>query len=473
MFPVLGAVVSQVLAVGVSLSVAPDAPCLTSASLTRQLEQLGVQVVSRQAALDVDVTRTEGGLRLRARRRGDDQLLLRTVPAPKAECAAAERVVALLVRSWADTAHLRLAESADAGQPPPPAEPRLSPELIANPLADIQVPKAPPVRDDTPPIPPRPPEPLRRTRPEPAKPAADEPPGPVAVAPVAVAPVAVAPVAVAPVDAAPGTAKSEPPPALSGPGPRRIVYPQGSDESTVNTARGVVESAAPKPISALAVERAGERDDEEPASDGGTADDASTEDLKAAEAPIQPPSAASAGVTKTVTPPPPSRLSPYRVLVALVVGGAFGVAPGASPSGEWVAGVARGHLGVWLDLGFTLGPSPQTSAGTVTLNRAWLSLAFGTLFRPTETLEWGAALGVRGFRLGIGYSGTETDLLAVGAVAQAFVSARLAGPFSLWLRGFFSLRTPADRLAVEGRGTILTLQPWDAGAEAGLGLRFE
>lgn len=244
------------------------------------------------------------------------------------------------------------------------------------------------------------------------------------------------------------------------------MFPSGTDESTTNTAQAMIEARAPKPVTGRAIP------DEEPAPDGGVDE---PPELAQAEAPIEPPDTEVLGTDPAVVQqvPPPKAVSPWVVRVALMLGGAFGVAPGASPSGEWTAGLSRGHLAGWVDLGFTIGPQEQTSVGQLDLHREWLSLTFGAVFHPTGTLELGAGLGVRGFRLAIVYDRQETDLLAVGAVAQAYLSVVLAGPFSVWLRGFLTVRAPADRFTVEGKGTILDFEPWDAGLEAGVGLRFE
>jgi hypothetical protein len=440
----LAALASTITTAGVTVTLAPDAPCVNGPSLVKQLDAMGVQVVTHQAVLDVDITKSGASLRLRARRRGDEQLLLRTVPAQPNDCAAAERVVALLIRSWAQSAPLPLVDRPDAGAAEANIAPNPSPEILANPLLGIDLPKPkPPGPDDTPAIPYRPPEPLHK--PPPARP------------PPSTSPARVVEIVPAPVPEAP-----------PGPAPRRMVFPSGSDESTVNTAQAMVEARAPKPVTGLAIRE--EREDD-------ASPDAGEEvppELAQAEAPIEPPNPevlTSPAVTQEVTPPKPA--SPWAARVALMLGGAFGVANGASPDGEWIAGLSRGHLAAWVDLGFTIGPSPQTSAGQVDLNREWLSLTLGAVFHPTGTLELGAGLGVRGFRLGFVYNHQETDLLAVGGVAQGYLSVVLAGPFSVWLRGFFTLRTPSDHLTVEGKGTILSLEPWDAGLEAGVGLRFE
>ncbi|MFT3842888.1 MAG: hypothetical protein QM723_38225 [Myxococcaceae bacterium] len=445
MLAVFVALAASVPAAGVTLTLATDAPCVNGASLVKQLDALGVQVVTRQAVLDVDITRTGQSLRLRARRRGDEQLLLRTVPAQPTDCAAAERVVALLIRSWADSAHLPMVDHPDAGVATASAAPNPSPEVLANPLVGIDLPKPkPPGPDETPPIPPRPPEPLHKPAPRPQ---------PSALRVVVVE---------APPPQTPPSPEGPP-----GPMPRRMVFPSGTDESTTNTAQAMIEARAPKPVTGRAIP------DEEPPPDGGVEEP--PPELAQAEAPIEPPATEVLGTDPALTQeaPQPKPPSPWVARVALMLGGAFGVAPGASPSGEWVAGLSRGRLAAWIDLGFTIGPQEQTSAGQLDLHREWLSLTFGAVFHPTGTLELGAGLGVRGFRLAVVYDRNETDLLALGGVAQGYLSVVLAGPFSVWLRGFFTLRAPADRFSVEGKGTILSFEPWDAGLEAGVGLRFE
>jgi len=446
----LGTVLSLASSGGVTLTLAPDAPCISAASLTRQLDAMGVQVVTRQAVLDVDVTGSGASLRLRARRRGDEQLLLRTVPAKPEECAAAERVVALLIRSWVESAHLSVADAADAGPPADPNSPTVSPEIAANPLAGIELPKpAPPPKDDTPAIPQRPLEPARKK---------SDPPRPTASSPV-------------PARRIPLTELTDTP---AEPLPPRLAYPSGTDEGSVTTAQALIEARAPKAVTGLALR------DETPAE--GSVTDPQKDDLTIAERPSSPPSPVGEGGRRpgdgpdelhASTSPAPSTTPPWAVRVALLLGGEFGVADGATFGGEWIIGISRGHLAVWLDVGLTLGPSAQTQVGQVDLSREWASVSFGAIFHPTQTLEWGAGLGVRGFRLGAVYAQHETDLIAAGGVVNTYLSLQIAGPFSLWLRGFFTLRGPRDRLTTDGGGTILVLQPWDAGAEGGVGLRFE
>jgi len=320
----------------------------------------------------------------------------------------------------------------------------VSPEVAANPLLGIELPKpAPPPKDDTPAIPQRPPEPARRK---------SEPPRPVATSPV-------------PPRHIPTTELTDTP---AEPLPPRLAYPSGSDEGSVNTAQALIEARAPKPATGLAVR------DETPAEGSDT--EAQKDDLSLAEAPSSPPQPAAQAPEGTVSGvgPTPAKTTPsWAARVALLLGGEFGVADGATFGGEWIIGVSRGHLAAWLDVGLTLGPSEQTSVGQVDLSREWASVSAGAMFHPTQTLEWGAGLGVRGFRLSAVFAHQQTDLVAVGALAHAYLSLQIAGPFSLWLRGFFTVRTPRDRLSVDGGGTILNLQPWDAGFEGGVGLRFE
>lgn len=83
----------------VSLSVAEGVPCVSEAGLRAGLEAAGLKVESA-GELDVDVSATEGAVRLRARRRRDSKLLVRSVPS-RGSCEGLELAAVTLIREWA------------------------------------------------------------------------------------------------------------------------------------------------------------------------------------------------------------------------------------------------------------------------------------------------------------------------------------------------------------------------------------
>lgn len=119
----------------VSLSVAPEAPCVTLDSLSAQLSAEGLRVTSA-GSLDVDVSASSPGVRLRARRQDDGRLLVRAIPAREGKCEGVERAAVMLIREWARAPRLVTGLSApDAGVPP--RKERAVPVVVSPPVRTV------------------------------------------------------------------------------------------------------------------------------------------------------------------------------------------------------------------------------------------------------------------------------------------------------------------------------------------------
>lgn len=108
----------------ISLSLSPEVRCLEERSLTSSLASAHLEV-GPTGTLDVDLSPTQDGIRLRARRSADGRLLVRTVPVRRG-CDGIELAVVTLIREWAGPALPSLPEAPrDAGTrtPPPSREP--------------------------------------------------------------------------------------------------------------------------------------------------------------------------------------------------------------------------------------------------------------------------------------------------------------------------------------------------------------
>jgi hypothetical protein len=104
----------------VSLSVAPQTRCLNEDSLRAALGRAGLELVE-SGGLDVDVSESGEGVRLRARRVRDARLLVRTVPLRNG-CGGLELALVTLIREWASAPELgSVASPSDGTSAPTPA----------------------------------------------------------------------------------------------------------------------------------------------------------------------------------------------------------------------------------------------------------------------------------------------------------------------------------------------------------------
>lgn len=138
----------------VQLEVAPGTPCVAADSLAARLSRLGL-TVQRPGALEVSVAGSADQVRVRGVVRASGATFERAVPATAEDCDAVERVVAALVRAWAEAAPLAAPQSPPppvAAAPPAPtspphpahpARPAARPALQAAPAPDPAAPTVP------------------------------------------------------------------------------------------------------------------------------------------------------------------------------------------------------------------------------------------------------------------------------------------------------------------------------------------
>lgn len=128
------------LAGGVALSMSADVQCVDEASLRARLSAAGLQP-GLTGAIDVDLSQSEAGLRLRARR-SDGRLFVRTIPL-RGGCEGIEAAVATLIREWSRPG--LTPSDADAGARPIPPPRRTAIDLQASDAGAVEgAPPAPP-----------------------------------------------------------------------------------------------------------------------------------------------------------------------------------------------------------------------------------------------------------------------------------------------------------------------------------------
>jgi hypothetical protein len=103
-------------AAAVQVDIAPDTPCVAVDTLTARLSKLGV-ALARPGALEVTLARRGEEVQVSGRISATGAAFERSVPATKEDCDAVERVVAALLRAWAE------ATPVAAPQPPAPPQP--------------------------------------------------------------------------------------------------------------------------------------------------------------------------------------------------------------------------------------------------------------------------------------------------------------------------------------------------------------
>jgi hypothetical protein len=175
--------------------------------------------------------------------------------------------------------------------------------------------------------------------------------------------------------------------------------------------------------------------------------------------------------------PEPSA-SPWTLDVAALGGGSLGPTPTPSGVGQLNAALSLGHFGALLEGGLE---SARSATSTLAPTRVestaqWLSLSGRVRFEPHVRLRVDLAIGFRVWRITAqsfnAVDPRSIELLGLGGVLSAGLSFRVAGPVSLQLRGFTSVRSSRARFLIDGLGPVLTLDPWEGGLLLGLEVRL-
>lgn len=168
-------------------------------------------------------------------------------------------------------------------------------------------------------------------------------------------------------------------------------------------------------------------------------------------------------------------VSPWTFGVGLLGGITSGATAQVVPHGQLAFDVTRGWLGGALDVGLS-GPVRQDAPpGAVEVSFQWASLSARGVLAVSERVTLEAQLGVRLHRLVGTASGfpqtTQQQLVSVGGVGVAGVSARVVGPLWVQVRATGVLR-PAERFLIENLGPVLDLGPLDGAVTAGAVVRW-
>ena len=174
--------------------------------------------------------------------------------------------------------------------------------------------------------------------------------------------------------------------------------------------------------------------------------------------------------------PPGSVEAGWRVGVGLLGGVASGATSQLLASGQLVADVVRGWLGVAVDVGLSSATSDAREEGRASSSWQWASLSARVAVPVRERLLLEVQVGVRGYRVvasatGFAQVDPEQQLWAVGAVGSVGASLRLVGPFGLTLRLSGNTRR-SETFFVANLGPVLQTGPLEGSALLGIVARF-
>jgi hypothetical protein len=193
----------------------------------------------------------------------------------------------------------------------------------------------------------------------------------------------------------------------------------------------------------------------------------------APELPERPPEVAS-----PLAKSPEQSTSVWTLDVAALGGGSLGPTPTPSGVGQLNVALSLGRFGALLEGGLeSVRSATSTLAPTrVESSAQWLSLSGRVRFEPHVRLTLDLALGFRLWRIAAqsfnAVDARPIELLGLGGVLSAGLSFRVAGPVSVQLRGFTSVRSSRPRFLIDGLGPVLTLDPWEGGLLLGLEVRL-
>lgn len=182
-------------------------------------------------------------------------------------------------------------------------------------------------------------------------------------------------------------------------------------------------------------------------------------------------------VSSPLAKPQPSA-SAWTFDVAALGGGSLGPTPSLSGVGQLNVGLSFGFLGALLEGGIESVRSATSAVAPTRVESSaqWLSLSGRVRFELHARLRLDLALGFRLWRITAqsfnAVDPKSIELSGLGGVLSAGLSFRVAGPVSLQLRGFTSVRSSRPRFMIDGLGPVLILDPWEGGLLLGLEVRL-